>query len=250
MAGKGGGAWKVAYADFVTAMMAFFMVMWITAQNQDVRKAVANHFNSPMGRYEIGGAFRPPRHQSQFEQSRPPIAADASAEAQQNSRLPFRLRLNQGDRSLVGTVILFPADSADLDGAAQQELTRFIPLLLGKPQKIEIRGHAARQPPSPTSQTDTWQLSYARCLKTLEYLKQHGIRPERMRLSQAGPHESQGADTEGRVEVFLLSEIVRDERGLSEPASAEAAAPEKADHATAASPAVPEKPGHTAAEAH
>ena len=30
MAGKGGGAWKVAYADFVTAMMAFFLVMWIT----------------------------------------------------------------------------------------------------------------------------------------------------------------------------------------------------------------------------
>ena len=73
MAGHGGGAWKVAYADFVTAMMAFFMVMWITAQNQDVRKAVANHFNNPLGRYEIGGAFRPPRHQSQFEQSRPPV---------------------------------------------------------------------------------------------------------------------------------------------------------------------------------
>ena len=35
MAGHGGGAWKVAYADFVTAMMAFFMVMWITAQKSN-----------------------------------------------------------------------------------------------------------------------------------------------------------------------------------------------------------------------
>jgi chemotaxis protein MotB len=34
MAGGGGGAWKVAYADFVTAMMAFFLVMWIVAREQ------------------------------------------------------------------------------------------------------------------------------------------------------------------------------------------------------------------------
>jgi chemotaxis protein MotB len=47
MAGKGGGAWKVAYADFITAMMAFFLVMWITAQNKPVRKAIANYFNDP-----------------------------------------------------------------------------------------------------------------------------------------------------------------------------------------------------------
>src|ERR1043165_9976653 len=47
MAGKGGGAWKVAYADFVTAMMAFFLVMWITAQNDQVKQAIAHHFTDP-----------------------------------------------------------------------------------------------------------------------------------------------------------------------------------------------------------
>ena len=40
-AGHHGGAWKVAYADFVTAMMAFFLVMWICGQDQQVRKAVS-----------------------------------------------------------------------------------------------------------------------------------------------------------------------------------------------------------------
>src|SRR5436309_13374502 len=50
MAGKhGGGAWKVAYADFVTAMMAFFLVMWLTAQNQEVKRAVAEYFSDPLG---------------------------------------------------------------------------------------------------------------------------------------------------------------------------------------------------------
>jgi flagellar motor protein MotB len=50
MAGaKGGGSWKVAYADFVTAMMAFFLVMWIGAQDQKTRQSVANYFIDPSG---------------------------------------------------------------------------------------------------------------------------------------------------------------------------------------------------------
>jgi chemotaxis protein MotB len=48
-AGHHGGAWKVAYADFVTAMMAFFLVMWILGLNQDTRKAIAAYFNDPSG---------------------------------------------------------------------------------------------------------------------------------------------------------------------------------------------------------
>jgi chemotaxis protein MotB len=47
--GKGGGSWKVAYADFVTAMMAFFLVMWIGAQDTKVRQSVANYFVDPSG---------------------------------------------------------------------------------------------------------------------------------------------------------------------------------------------------------
>lgn len=48
MAGKhGGGAWKVAYADFVTAMMALFLVLWLTAQSPQIKQAVARSFTSP-----------------------------------------------------------------------------------------------------------------------------------------------------------------------------------------------------------
>jgi chemotaxis protein MotB len=53
-----GGAWKVAYADFVTAMMAFFLVMWILGLNQDTRKSIAAYFNDPTGmmKSRAGGA--------------------------------------------------------------------------------------------------------------------------------------------------------------------------------------------------
>ena len=47
MAGKGGGAWKVAYADFVTAMMAFFLVMWIISMDQSTREQIQDYFNDP-----------------------------------------------------------------------------------------------------------------------------------------------------------------------------------------------------------
>lgn len=45
--GHHGGAWKVAYADFVTAMMAFFLVMWIVGSSPQVKKSVATYFREP-----------------------------------------------------------------------------------------------------------------------------------------------------------------------------------------------------------
>jgi chemotaxis protein MotB len=47
--GHHGGAWKVAYADFVTAMMAFFMVMWIVGMDQNLRNSVEGYFSNPVG---------------------------------------------------------------------------------------------------------------------------------------------------------------------------------------------------------
>src|SRR5687767_12591311 len=52
MAG-GGGAWKVAYADFVTAMMAFFMVMWLTSQKPETKQAIEDYFNDPFARSRL-----------------------------------------------------------------------------------------------------------------------------------------------------------------------------------------------------
>ena len=46
--GGHGGAWKVAYADFVTAMMALFIVLWIVGQNQSVKGAISEYFKDPV----------------------------------------------------------------------------------------------------------------------------------------------------------------------------------------------------------
>src|SRR5689334_15823960 len=44
-----GGSWKVAYADFVTAMMAFFMVMWIMGLSDETKAQIQGYFNDPVG---------------------------------------------------------------------------------------------------------------------------------------------------------------------------------------------------------
>src|SRR5947199_5399272 len=50
-----GGAWKVAYADFVTAMMAFFLVMWLVNQSKPVKAAIGGYFRDPAAFEASGG---------------------------------------------------------------------------------------------------------------------------------------------------------------------------------------------------
>ncbi|HEX5268878.1 MAG TPA: flagellar motor protein MotB, partial [Gemmataceae bacterium] len=69
MASGGGGSWKVAYADFVTALMAFFLVMWICAQDQNTREAVAHYFNEPYQffRDPVGANRKPDARGAMFQ---------------------------------------------------------------------------------------------------------------------------------------------------------------------------------------
>jgi hypothetical protein len=103
-----------------------------------------------------------------------------------------------------------------LDEAGKHRLDEIVPLMMGKPYKVEIRGHSTRRPQSPDGEhQNVWQLSYSRCDAVRAHLESRGLLPERFRLSQAGPYEPAsprvGDDwrTQGsRVEVFMLDEIV------------------------------------------
>ena len=54
--GHHGGAWKVAYADFVTAMMALFIVLWLLSSSEKVQKAVGGYFQDPTGNGRLMGS--------------------------------------------------------------------------------------------------------------------------------------------------------------------------------------------------
>ena len=54
--GHHGGAWKVAYADFVTAMMALFIVLWLLNTSEHIRKAISAYFRDPSGSGQLTGS--------------------------------------------------------------------------------------------------------------------------------------------------------------------------------------------------
>ena len=252
MAGGGGGAWKVAYADFVTAMMAFFMVMWLVGQKEELKEAVAHHFNHPFEAFpeepdeNASGAGGPragkngkKQHGFAHRQSLTKSPTDPEA------RKPRMLTMREGQRTGVGSLIFFAHGSTTINDEGQERLNLLLPRLVGKPQKVEIRGHASRRPlPAGSEFDDTWQLSYARALATMKYLEEGGIPADRIRLSQAGvfePYttqvkEEQRYDPNDRVEIMMLSEFANDLVGTA----AERAAGEETD----------EKPGTTKSAGH
>src|SRR5689334_13315639 len=54
-AGHHGGAWKVAYADFVTAMMALFIVLWLMSADKEIKEEISAFFNNPSGPGKLTG---------------------------------------------------------------------------------------------------------------------------------------------------------------------------------------------------
>jgi chemotaxis protein MotB len=237
MAGKGGGAWKVAYADFVTAMMAFFLVMWITAQNQEMKEAISSYFEDPFANPD---ATHPAANRGHGPSPHKRHAETKRTGKYEEKPIELRLASNvESSRSTLGVRVPFEEDSILLNDEAKAALDRLAPELIGLPQKIEIRGHATgRKLPADHPQRDAWGLCYARCLATMEYLATLGIPLQRMRLSQGGSFEplTTAADAarqseNARVDVFVLREYVEDRVGERAPQAkpAEEAAP--AEHA-------------------
>ncbi|MBI3863931.1 MAG: OmpA family protein [Planctomycetia bacterium] len=230
MAGHGGGAWKVAYADFVTAMMAFFLVMWITGQSKPVKQAVAQYFEDPLGmnRGSRSTSLKGPEdsttigpYQSGRGPARGLAMADNKSDAPRNPRGTAAkhppkviIHRHQTRTRSVGITVPFADDSADLDDRARGRLDDVLPMLLGKPNKVEIRVYTPRQPLKAESPyRDTWELCHARCIATLKYLVEKGIDSDRIRLSQDGEPEPFTAPTDpnGEPEVFPVEVFLSDE---------------------------------------
>ncbi len=263
MAGKGGGAWKVAYADFVTAMMAFFMVMWLVGQDAEKKEAVAQYFQDPWAKTMMNSKngrkptlSKPKVGQTdpkkKFDGSNPREVPHSDPEAPDWEQ-PKLVTIREPDRSTAGTIIVFELGSAELDEDGRERLRKVIPQFVGLPHKIDIRGHVT---PTMDETTDTKALdllSYRRCETVKDFLIENKIDPIRLRISLAGPYEplaldpkNQDPSQNSRVEVFLLSETINDYRPKNtEPAKEEATSSKPNAKAPAAkTPAKAKAPVH------
>lgn len=215
MAGKGGGAWKVAYADFVTAMMAFFMVMWITSQSDEVKSAVARHFSGPFKPINASGLYEPlfsngherPRPDSELSLEEDPKNGDPNAKTPPKSEdlIPDKSGKGRNDSSIAHVSGRGPggahrgeqhgdarvaelslAGGGELTAESQKALESAVFVMFGRSNVVEIRSYVPRFPPTAAGRQEflAWQESQERCFKIKEFLQDRGISASRIRLTQ------------------------------------------------------------------
>jgi chemotaxis protein MotB len=192
--GHHGGAWKVAYADFVTAMMAFFLVMWLVGQGPQVKANVAAYFRDP-GAFDGGKGVLPGAESSAAVQ--PVSTEDASAalakaaEGLRNavSSLPqFAAIADRIDISLTEEGLRIelreaPDDGFFASGSAEMkpqtvQLLQVMGSELGKiNNKIAVEGHTDSRPyPKTTVEYTNWELSSDRANAARRVLVAAGVR--------------------------------------------------------------------------
>lgn len=168
--GHHGGAWKVAYADFVTAMMALFIVLWILSAGEDVQKAVAGYFKDPVGFQSGGGKLVDPgsdlnlldekflnekeykeMQKEKFEKMKEEIInklAENESLALLSDQLKFEIT-NEGLRiEMIESVddVFFKLSSAKLSKAAETILENIGYEINKLPNKVVVEGHTDARP--------------------------------------------------------------------------------------------------------
>jgi chemotaxis protein MotB len=188
--GHHGGAWKVAYADFVTAMMALFIVLWLLNSSKQIQEAVGGYFKDPTGTAKkVGSNMVGAGENFVLTRDNMPKLKDQLQQAMKQmtdfERLKNHIEMTvttEGLRielseSAKGT--FFDSGSAKLN-ADGSELLLTLAQELGKlPNKLSIEGHTDSQP--YTSATyGNWELSTDRANAARRVMQAHGIRADQV----------------------------------------------------------------------
>ena len=186
-AGHHGGAWKVAYADFVTAMMALFIVLWLMNSSDHMRKAIAGYFNDPRGstttvgtdRAGAGDALALKRDdlrdlKARLEQQVTSNPALVKLKKQIEITItPEGLRIELIE-SRDGT--FFQTGSAELNENGRTTLTLLARQLGQVPNLISVEGHTDARAYASASGYGNWELSADRANAARRLMEREGLR--------------------------------------------------------------------------
>ncbi len=189
-----GGAWKVAYADFVTALMALFIVLWMMNATDRVKRSVSGYFLDPRGYTRKLGAG--PAHSGEGLKVEKRTLGEVRQQIEAAlERMPdfARLRRNvqlsvtgEGLRiDLVETEqgLFFPSGSTQPTPAGERLLAGLAAEMAQLPNRLVIEGHTDARPfrdRSPNSAYGNWELSVERANIARRILHTHGVRPEQI----------------------------------------------------------------------
>lgn len=189
--GHHGGAWKVAYADFVTAMMALFIVLWLLNTNKPVREAVAGYFKDPsgtankMGSTKVGAAEAlaitkddMPKLKDELEKAIRKVPDFEKIKDQIEMTItPEGLRIEMLETE-TGTFFEL-GNSAPSDNG--KELLSLLAQELGKlPNHLSIEGHTDSKPYAGRREYGNWELSTDRANAARRLMQHDGVRDDQV----------------------------------------------------------------------
>jgi len=189
--GHHGGAWKVAYADFVTAMMALFIVLWLLNASKQVQEAVGGYFRDPAGTAKKVGSNMMGsgenftlttdnmpklkdelqiaiKQMADFEKLKSHIEMTVTAEG-------LRIELSESSSG-----IFFDNGSARLNADGSRMLITLAQELGKLPNKVSIEGHTDSKPYAPSATYSNWELSSDRANSARRIMQANGIRPDQV----------------------------------------------------------------------
>jgi len=184
--GHHGGAWKVAYADFVTAMMSLFIVLWLLNSTPQVKKAIAGYFNDPRsagkdtGSANLGAGETVSIDQKNVEKLKEEIEK-AILKQEDLDKLSKQIEITITTEGLKIELIedkggtFFESGSAKLSVAGVKLLTMLAGQMNTLPNHLLIEGHTDSQPYSSDNGYTNWELSSDRANAARRVLQQGGV---------------------------------------------------------------------------
>ena len=191
--GHHGGAWKVAYADFVTALMALFIVLWLLNMSKPVREAIAGYFKDPAGTANKLGTTQEGKGEAVAKPKDDMGKLKAELEKAISQMPNFDKLKNQIEitvtseglriemlESANGTFFDLGKPDPNDNG---RELLQLLAGELGKlPNKLSMEGHTDSKPFSGkhNSSYGNWELSADRANSARRLMQNEGVKPDQV----------------------------------------------------------------------
>src|SRR5271157_2156840 len=190
--GHHGGAWKVAYADFVTAMMALFIVLWLMNSSDKIKKAVAGYFNDPKGTANLlgttmsgDGVAVTTKVNDNMKKLKEKLEEEIKAK-KELEKLSKQIEITITPEGLRIELIegkdgtFYEIGSARLSASGQELLALLAAELKTLPNSLLIEGHTDATPYSSDASYSNWDLSADRANSARRLMQQNGVRPDQV----------------------------------------------------------------------
>jgi chemotaxis protein MotB len=192
--GHHGGAWKVAYADFVTAMMSLFIVLWLMGSSEKVKKAVAGYFNDPKGTGQLMGttlsgtgpdAYMADSKQEALQELKEKLEKEIK-DKKELEKLMKQIEMTITAEGLRIELIedkngtFYQSGSPVVSPTGQELLKLLATELKTLPNQMLIEGHTDAAQYSGVATYSNWELSADRANSARRLMQQNGVRMDQV----------------------------------------------------------------------